>query len=44
MFNSADSKVAEGSLKRNKRDEDLSHISVVYSMRAPAGLKIWWWI
>jgi hypothetical protein len=31
--------VTEGSLKRNKRDEDVIHVSVIYSMKIPAGLE-----
>jgi hypothetical protein len=29
----------EGSLKRNKKDDDLLHVYVVYSMKAPSGLR-----
>jgi hypothetical protein len=34
----------EDSLKRNKRDGNLRHMSVVYSTKAPAGLAIHGWI
>jgi hypothetical protein len=34
----------ENNLKRNKRDGDLLHISVIYSRKAPAGLEILGWI
>jgi hypothetical protein len=30
--------VTERSLKRNKKDGDVIHISVIYSMKIPAGL------
>jgi hypothetical protein len=41
---SADSKLTERGLKTNKRDGDLLHISVVYSLKARTGLEMRGWI